>query len=74
MPTPLPPFDSKAKCPKCCDSDADTWHVPVGELCANLNPEGDCCHRAQREHMERHCRRCHYIWAEAPLDAKESGQ
>lgn len=57
---PLPLFDASALCPKCVGVDVGAQY------------RGPCkdpsCWQCDVEHIRRHCRTCHYEWAEACLD------
>lgn len=60
----LPPYNASATCPKCRGDDVSTEHKAANEY--RLTYKGPQC-----EHIHRVCRRCHYRWNEAPLDAEE---
>ena len=62
----LKAFDAQAKCPKCGNDDIATHYHAAGDS----RPLDDCWHTdiAEREHHDRHCRRCSYEWHEGMLD------
>lgn len=61
----MKPYDPKAVCPKCGHSDISS------EYCSGIYPDHgyyDPPHPSDDEAIHRHCQRCQYGWAEAPLD------
>ncbi len=62
----LRPFNQDAVCPKCGSSDVYVSHRPNGRDCSY--PRRCGMSQFDGEHMDRGCRRCGYVWAEAPLD------
>jgi len=62
-------YNHSRKCPKCGGSDTGDSYHKGGECrygrvkCAGTN---------EQDHIKRHCRRCHYEWAEATLDSAQS--
>lgn len=60
----LPPFDMDRPCAKCAG-------VATVRYVADSGCREVYCSCAA-EHMARHCTRCGYEWAEAPLPEKES--
>ncbi len=65
MPDILKPYDPVATCPKCGHDDIDTAYVKYGGRYGM--PCESWSQIAEREHLHRHCRRCHYEWCEAVL-------
>lgn len=66
---PLPPFDPRARCPKC------GFNRVATRFCAGRTI--DCLIRVLREHLHRRCGRCGYDWIQATKDhqqEKPSGQ
>ena len=64
----LPPFNASATCPKCGHGDISTGYVRSHR--AWESPECSLTYPAKHtEHLDRHCQCCHYVWAEAVLDA-----
>jgi predicted nucleic-acid-binding Zn-ribbon protein len=60
----MKPFDENAVCPKCGHTDIAVFYYR-GQSETSICP---VLHRHE-EHLHRSCRRCHYSWAEACLDA-----
>lgn len=62
------PFDARRVCPKCLGADVgashhkDEWDTGCSYYCPG---------KQEGEHIVRHCRQCHYEWAEAPRDREE---
>jgi hypothetical protein len=67
----IPPFDESATCPKCGSGDINTRHIVKGGRNHFWRPGCGLWSMSDPEHMDRHCRRRGYEWAEAPLDAPE---
>jgi hypothetical protein len=64
------PYNPQAQCPKCRHDDVGTrFHDGSWKGC----PWGCPASASLKEHIERHCRRCHYEWAELPATDKEGG-
>ena len=63
----LRPFDPAGNCPKCGHDDISTRYISASGREHGLLPR--CGYRlaGSPEHMDRHCRRCSYEWAEVPL-------
>jgi rRNA maturation protein Nop10 len=59
-PSPLPPYDPKARCPKC-------GHDRVGTRWKVAKPEHITETRAA-EWLMRHCERCEFNWDEACIE------
>jgi len=55
------PYNKKAKCPKCHNKD-------IGNGWKHKDAFDFRCPHSGTEHIDRHCRNCHYEWAEKPLD------
>lgn len=63
--TDLPFFDPNATCPKCASGGiGTTYHAPCGNF--------GCCIDGHQERIDRNCRRCRFVWREAPLDTREA--
>jgi predicted nucleic-acid-binding Zn-ribbon protein len=60
-------FDAKAVCPKCGSPNVASWHHQASR--GEWRSRESSCYDLSTEHVDRTCRRCHYGWAEAPLDA-----
>jgi predicted nucleic-acid-binding Zn-ribbon protein len=62
----LPKFSEACVCPKCGGTDVSAEWIEAGaHWCVATSR---CVEKA--EHLHRHCRRCHFKWNEAPLDAE----
>lgn len=62
-------YDAKSRCPKCGGETYDKWECEVEENAAVRAAGGGYLMFPHPEQMERKCRRCAYVWHEAPLDA-----
>lgn len=73
-PRPLPPYDPLATCAKCGSAEADSTYRDYSQDFKFLPPvPGPNRRRWSWEHMERRCRGCGYVWAEAPRNHDPSG-
>lgn len=65
----MKPYDPNAKCPKCgWDEISSSW-IPA-DKCWTAEPRRWEGNQTREAHISRTCRRCHYRWPEAPLDAE----
>lgn len=63
----MEPFDPERRCPKCGHDDVTVSYVRSHRSWSDT-PCGATIHDHKYvEHLDRHCQRCHYIWAEAVL-------
>lgn len=59
-------YRSDRKCSKCGgDEINDGYHKAQGH---SFRYSTNCPGPYDLEHISRHCRRCHYVWAEACID------
>src|SRR5687768_2985417 len=62
---------SSRRCPKC--GDGDTSHSSHAAKDGHrFRYTGSCPGPYDEEHIARHCRRCHYVWAEACVDSAKA--
>lgn len=62
----LPLFDPNAACAKCASGDIGaTYNAPCND--------GGCRIDKHQERIDRNCRRCRFVWHEAPLDSLDDG-
>ena len=60
-------FDPDAICPKCGSVNLMSTHCTYGWMKFGKGPSHKDVKSGQ-EHIDRHCKRCHYEWVEACLD------
>ena len=62
----LQPYNPEAKCPK-CGGEVKTSHAAKGNG-RTWSKCPECSERdGGREHLDRYCARCHYVWPEAVI-------
>ena len=66
------PFTLHAVCPKCGSRNISASWKPYAKWGRHgVGADCDAPH-PRAEHIDRHCRTCHYEWWEAPLDAMDT--
>jgi hypothetical protein len=65
----MTPYNANATCPKCGNDDVNSQYHD-GMLCGLYNSGCSANNYDKgKEHVSRHCKRCHYEWAESPVAA-----
>ena len=64
----MKPYNASNPCPKCGHGKVSTrYHRTERVDCVGSWSRNSCRHE-NREHIERQCARCSYLWVEAPLE------
>lgn len=69
----LPPYDPEAICPKCGHEEVTVAYVASHTSYSSPRCGGTHLTHKYTEHLDRHCQRCHYEWAESVIEQHAAG-
>ncbi len=66
----LTPYLKDRSCPKCCGTDIHDHWMEAGDAGGYGSPGFKDSDIRDQERIDRHCRNCHYKWAERPASTE----